>query len=101
MNYTDPSLENLKNAKYSSFRANILSADIADMQLICKYNKGVRILLSVIDVNSNYAWVVPSKDQKCIIITNVFQNILKESGHKPNKIWVDLGSEFYNRLMKS
>ena len=101
MNYTDASLENLKNAKYNSFRANILSADIADMQLICKNNKGARILLSVIDINSNYAWVVASKDQKGITITNVFQNILKESGRKPNKIWVDLGSEFYNRLMKS
>ena len=24
-----------------------------------------------------------------------------ESNHKPNKIWVDKGSEFYNRSMKS
>ena len=26
---------------------------------------------------------------------------MNESGHKPNKIWVDQGSEFNNRLMKS
>ena len=30
-----------------------------------------------------------------------FQKILKESDTKPNKIWVDRGSEFYNRSMKS
>ena len=30
-----------------------------------------------------------------------FQKILKESDTKPSKIWVDRGSEFYNRSMKS
>ena len=29
-------------------------------------------------------------------ITNAFQNILDKSKRKPNKIWVDQGSEFYN-----
>ena len=35
------------------------------------------------------------------IITNALQNILDESNRKTNKIWVDKGSEFYNRSMKS
>ena len=34
-------------------------------------------------------------------ITNAFQKILDEANRKPNKIWVDKGSEFYNRSMKS
>ena len=34
-------------------------------------------------------------------ITILFQKVLDESNHKPNKIWVNKGSEFYNRLMKS
>ena len=34
-------------------------------------------------------------------ITNAFQKILDKSGRKPTKIWVDKGSEFYNRSMKS
>ena len=29
-----------------------------------------------------------------------FKKILKESKHKPNKIWVDKGSEFYNNSSK-
>ena len=41
------------------------------------------------------------KDKKGITITNAFQKTLKESNCKPNKIWVDEGSEFYNRSMKS
>ena len=41
------------------------------------------------------------KDKKGIIITNTCQKILDEYGHKLNKIWVDLGIEFYNRSMKS
>ena len=41
------------------------------------------------------------KDKKGITITNAFQKVLNESNRKPNKIWVDKGSEFYNRPMKS
>ena len=48
-----------------------------------------------------YAWVNPLKDKKGITITNGFQKILDESNHKPNKIWVNKGSEFYDRSIKS
>ena len=71
------------------------------MQLINKFNKGFRLLLCVIDIYSKYEWVIPLKDKKGIAITNAFQKNLKESDRKPNKIWVDDGSEFYNRSMKS
>ena len=70
------------------------------MQLISKFNKGFRFLLLVIDIFSKYAWVVPLKDKKGISIVNAFQKILKESDRKPNKIWVDKGSEFYNNSFK-
>ena len=45
--------------------------------------------------------VIPLKDKIGITITNAFQKILDESNHKPDKIWVGKGSEFYNRSMKS
>ena len=65
------------------------------MQLIRKFNKGFRLLLCVIDIFSNYAWVIPLKDKKGTSIA-VFQKILKESDKcKPNKLWVDKGSEFF------
>ena len=43
----------------------------------------------------------PSKDNKGITITNAFQKFLKESNRKPNKIWVNKGSGFSNKSMKS
>ena len=39
--------------------------------------------------------------KKSITITNAFQEVLDESGHKLNKIWLDKDSEVYNRSMKS
>ena len=74
------------------------------MQLIIKFNKGFRFLLCVIDIFIEYAWVVPLKDKKGVGIVGAFQKILDDSnrrqsqseGRKPNKIWVDKGSEFYN-----
>ena len=70
------------------------------MQLLSKYNKRIRFLLCVIDIFSKYAWVVPLKDKKGISIVKAFQKILKQSNRKPNKIWVDKGSEFYNAYFK-
>ena len=76
-------------------------ADLADIQLISKFNKEFRFLLYFIDISSKYAWVFPLKDKKGTTITNAIQKILEESNHKPNKIWVDKGSKFYSRSMKS
>ena len=70
------------------------------MQLSSKYSKGIRFLLCVIDIFSKYAWVVPLKDKKGVSIATAFQSILKQSNRKPNKIWVDKGSEFYNASFK-
>ena len=89
-----------KRTVYSGSKDNIWGADLSDMQLISKFNKEFRFLLCVIDIFSKYAWVVPLKDKKGISIVNAFQKILKESNRKPNKIWVDKGSEFYNSSFK-
>ena len=58
-------------------------------------------LCIIFDIYNKHAWVAPLKEKKCITITNDFQNVLDESGRKPHKTWVDKGSKFYNRLMKS
>ena len=70
------------------------------MQSISKSHKGFRFLVCVIDIFSKYAWVVPLKDKKGITITNAFPKILDGSNRKPNKIWVDKESEFYNNSFK-
>ena len=80
------------------------------MQLLSRYNIGIRFLLCVIDIFSKYAWVVPLKDKKGISIVKAFQSISKQSNRrakgtsaqhvKPNKIWVDKGSEFCDASFK-
>ena len=85
---------------HSSFKDNIWGADLADMQLLSKFNKGFRFLLCLIDIFSKYAWVVSLNDKKGVSIVNSFQIILKKSNRNPNKIWVDKGSEFYNNSFK-
>ena len=119
-----PIIRKFKKRKvYSTFKDNIWGVDLADMQLLSKYNKGIRFLLCVIDIFSKYAWVVPLKDKKgisiyisivkawvvplkdkkginIISIVKASQSILKQSNRKPNKIWADKGSEFYNVYFK-
>ena len=90
-----PVIRKFKKRKvYSSFRDNIWGADLADMQSLSKYNKGIKYLLCVIDLFSKHVWVIPIKDKKGTIIVNAFKKILSDSnrseakakGRKPNKI---------------
>ena len=74
-----------------------MGVDLADMQLISIYNKGIRFLLGVVNIYSKYAWVALLKDKKGVTITNA---ILDESNPKPNKIWVDKESGFNNRSIE-
>ena len=89
-----PVIKKLNKRKvHSSFTDNIWDVHLPDMQLISKFDKGFRFFICVIDIYSKQTWVVSLKDQKGITITNVFQNSLDEPNHKPNKIWVDRGSD--------
>ena len=47
-----------------------------------------------------YEWVKPLKDKKSKTVLNVFIEIVNESNREPNKLWVDQGREFYNKLMQ-
>ena len=99
MNFINQLLKKYKKRKvYSSYRDNIWGVDLADMQSISKYNKGSKYLLHEIDLFSKYAWVIPIKDKKGTRIVNAFKKII--SKRKPNKIWTDQGSKFYNKSFK-
>ena len=69
------------------------------MQSLSKYNKGNKYLLCSIDLFSKYAWVISVKDKKGVSIINAIKKLISE-GRKPNKIWVDQDSEFYNNSFK-
>ena len=77
------------------------------MQSLGKYNKGIKYLSGAFDLFSKYVWVAPIKDKKGTSIVNAFKKIISgkseaesKGRRKPNKIWVDQGSEFYNKSFK-
>ena len=70
------------------------------MGLLSSENKNVKYLLWVTDILTKYAWVKPLKDKKSKTVLNAFIEIVNESNQKPNKLWVNQGREFYNKLMQ-
>ena len=54
------------------------AADLADMKNLSRYNKGVKYLLTVVDVLSKYAWVVPMKNKTGAEQKRAFESILKK-----------------------
>ena len=92
-----PNIKTFKKRKVHSHFIN----NNADMQLISKFNKGICFLLCVLTFIANMHGLFLWKIKKGITITTDFQKVLKESYRKPNKKWVDKGSELYNRSMKS
>ena len=97
-----PIIRKFKKRKgYCSIKDSIWGIDLADMQLISKYNKGIRYLLCAIDSFSKYAFFVSLKDKKGTTIANALQKILNNNlKRKPSKIWVDQDSEFQNNSSK-
>ena len=63
-----------KSEAHSSFIENIWGADLADMPLISKFNKGIRFLLYATDIFSKYAWVIPLKDKNVLQLPMLFKN---------------------------
>ena len=69
-----PIIKKFKKRKvYSSFKDNIWGVDLADVQSLSKYNKGVKYLLCAIDLFRKHAWVIPLKDKKRTSIVNTFK----------------------------
>ena len=77
----------------------IWAADLVEMGKFSKWNKGIKFLLTVIDVFSKYGWIITLKTKKGEEVTLAFTKIFKE-GRIPKFLWTDKGSEFYNIHMK-
>ena len=78
----------------------IWTADLVEIQKYSKWNKGVKYLLTVIDVFSKYGWIEPLKDKKTESVSSAFEHIFKKSKRKPEKLWIDKGSEFISKHFK-
>ena len=83
------------------------SADLIDKSFLSKYNNNYKYILTVIDIFTKNAWAISLKKESGLSITNGFKILLSEhpqggsESRKPEKLWVDRGSEFYNKTFKS
>ena len=73
--------------------------DLVEMQKFSNWNKGVKYLLMVINVFSNYGWIKPLADKKTETVSKAFDEIFK-SKRKPQMLWTDKGSEFISKHFK-
>jgi len=76
----------------------IWAADLVDMQAFSKFNRGVKYLLTVIDVFSKYGWMLPLKDKTGVSVAKALKEIFKQ--RNPKNLWTDKGKEFYNKHVR-
>lgn len=75
-------------------------ADLADVSQLQGHNQGISFLLTVIDVFSKYAWVVPIKRKTQHLVAEAFASIF-EQGRKPLVLQTDQGKEFLNNTVQN
>lgn len=76
-----------------------LQADLAEVnKMDPQHNNNTRYLLTVVDVMSKYAWVIPLKDKKATTVLEALKPIILES--HPEKLQTDKGSEFFNSTVQ-
>lgn len=88
--------------KYSKIISLILNdqwqMDLVDMSNYSKFNKGIHYLLTIVDVFSRFAYVLPLKSKTQDEIFNSLQELFKKV--TPNIIFSDNGSEFINKKVQ-
>lgn len=87
-----------KRRVYAKGVDDIWTADLVDMQLFSKSNKGYKYILMIIDVFSKYGWAIPLKTKTGIEVAKSFADLWKTQ-KPPRKLWTDKGKEFYNKVM--
>ena len=76
----------------------IWSLDLAYVDKLAKYNRGVRYLLLAVNCLSRYLRVEPLKTKYAKETTEAFKKMIKTK--QPKKVWVDKGTEFKGEFEK-
>ena len=93
--------------KIPLYKDETWSADLIDKSSLIKYKNNYKFILTVIYIFTKYAWAILLKNKSGLSLTNGFKIMLSEDpqggseSRKPEKLWVDRGSEFYNKTFKS
>ena len=94
-------IKNFTNERvYARLEYSIWAANLAKMRSLFSKNGNVMYLLYVIDVLTKYGWVKPLKYKRIKTVLNAIVEIVHESNCKPNKLWVDPGKKFDNKIMQ-
>ena len=75
----------------------IWGIDLADMNSLISFNDGYRYILCIIDVFTKFAWAVPLKNKMAATVLFAVEAVVSKSKRIPEKVWLDQGSEFYNK----
>ena len=82
-----PITRNFRKRRVISYGVEkIWAADLVEIQKYSKWNKGVKYLLTVIDVFSKYGWIELLKDKKTESVSSAFEHIFKKSKRKTRKV---------------
>lgn len=85
----------------SAYAGQIFSADLVDMQAEAEHNDDYKYILNVIDLYSRYVWARALKNKTAKSVLDAFKSIVANAGKAPQHLWVDKGSEFYNKDFKA
>ena len=76
--------------------------DLVDIQKLSKWNKGVKYLLTVIDMLSKRAWAEPIKNKSGSEMVKALERIKKKlAPHRPLRVQTDDGEEFFNKAVQA
>ena len=74
-----PITKNFRKRRVISYKIDkIWAADLVEIQKFSKWNKGIKYLLTVIDVFSKYGWIKPLQDKKTESVSSAFDEIFKK-----------------------
>lgn len=91
-----------RNHVYAAGIDDQWQADLADMQSLSRQNKGIKYLLTCIDVFSKYAWVIPIRAKSAEVLAEAFKQLFRESApRKPRRFQTDKGKEFLNSTVQN
>jgi hypothetical protein len=73
--------------------------DLVSMQNVKRHNDGYNYLMTIIDVFSRYAWVIPLKTKQGTEVANALERLFSQEKRQPKYLQSDLGGEFINTVV--
>ena len=86
----------VRNPIYKRFKRQCFQIDLLELRHSAKENKGLGLLLTIIDAYTRYAWAVAIQDKKKDTVLNAFKSVIDKLEEKPLNVISDLGLEFKN-----